>query len=99
MRRFCSGSHVTASTSRWNYIKTRVMMCSYEDLVLDPEKHVRSIYQQVGQVYPKIGITTEVRSNSRKKGKDIELSPEIEHLAQELQDKLEAAYRAKTFQH
>jgi len=74
----------------------RVMMCCYEDLVLDPEKYVGNIYQQAGQVYPAINITTEVHSNSRKKGKDIELSPEIEQLARELQNKLEAAYRAKT---
>ena len=77
----------------------RVMMCYYEDLVLDPEKYVRSIYQRSGQTYPEIKITTEVHSNSRKKGKDIELSPEIEQLAQELQDKLETAYRDKTLQH
>jgi len=74
----------------------RVMMCYYEDLVLDPEKYIRSIYRQVGQVYPEMSITTEVHSNSRKKGRDIELSPEIEKLAQALQEKLEAAYQAKT---
>jgi hypothetical protein len=75
----------------------RVMMCCYEDLVVDPEKYVRSIYQQVGQVYPATGITTEVHSNSRRKGRDIELSPEIEQVAQELQKKLEAAYQTKVF--
>jgi hypothetical protein len=71
----------------------RVMLCYYEDLVLDPEKYVRKIYQKVGQPYPEINITKEVHSNSRRKGKDIEISPEIEQLAQELQGKLEAAYR------
>ncbi|RPJ27049.1 MAG: hypothetical protein EHM33_09390 [Chloroflexi bacterium] len=75
----------------------RVMMCCYEDLVVDPEKYVRSIYQQVGQVYPATGITTEVHSNSRRKGRDIELSLEIEQVAQELQKKLEATYQAKVF--
>ncbi len=74
----------------------RVMMCCYEDLVLDPEKYVRSIYQQVGQAYPAISITTEVHSNSRRKGKDIALSPEIEQIAQELQNKLGTAYQSKT---
>ncbi len=77
----------------------RVMICSYDDLVLDPEKYVRGIYQQVGQVYPEINITTEVHSHSRKKGMDIDLSSEIEQLAQELQSKLETAYQAKTLQH
>ncbi len=74
----------------------RVLLCSYEDFVLDPEKNVKKIYRHVGQVYPKKNITTAVHSNSRKNGWDIELSPEIENLAQELQDKLEAAYRAQT---
>jgi hypothetical protein len=74
----------------------RVMLCLYEDLVLDPEQYVRRIYQKVGQPYPRINITTEVHSNSRKKGKDIEVSPEIEQLAQDLQGKLEAAYRRQS---
>lgn len=74
----------------------RVMMNYYDDLVLDPEKYVRGIYQQMGQVYPAINMTAAVHSNSRKKGRDVELSPEIEQLAQELQDKLEAASRART---
>jgi hypothetical protein len=71
----------------------RVMLYFYEDLVLDPEKYVRKIYQKVGQPYPQVNITTEVHSNSRKKGKDIEISADIEQLARELQEKLEAAYR------
>lgn len=74
----------------------RVMLCLYEDLVLDPEQYVRRIYQKVGQPYPRINITTEVHSNSRRKGKDIEVSPEIEQLAQDLQGKLEAAYRRQS---
>jgi hypothetical protein len=71
----------------------RVMLWYYEDFVLDPEKYVRKIYQKVGQPYPQNNLTKEVHSNSRKKGKDIEVSAEIEQLARELQEKLEAAYR------
>ncbi len=73
----------------------RVLLCSYEDFVLNPEKNVRNIYRHVGQAYPKKNLTTAVHSNSRKNGQDIELSPEIENVAQELQDRLEAAYRAR----
>jgi hypothetical protein len=69
----------------------RVMMCSYENFVLDPEPFVKSIYQRLGQPYPATNITAEVHSNSRKKGKDIEISQEIEQLALEMQAKLEAA--------
>jgi hypothetical protein len=75
----------------------RVLMCFYEDLVLDPDKYVRTIYQKVGQVYPQHKITAEVHAHSRKKGKEIELSPEIERLAQGLQEKLEQSYRVKMF--
>jgi hypothetical protein len=71
----------------------RVLLCFYEELVLDPERYVRKIYEKVGQPYPPISITTEVHSNSRKKGQDIEVSPEIVQLAQELLEKLEAAYQ------
>jgi len=78
------------------YKDPRVLLCSYEDFVLEPEKNVKNIYRHVGQVYPKKNITTAVHSNSRKNGRDIELSPEIENLAQKLQDKLEVAYRAQT---
>jgi len=74
----------------------RVLLCAYEDFVLDPDKNIKNIYRHVGQVYPQKNITAAVHSNSRKNGQDLELSPEIENLAQELQDRLESAYRAKT---
>jgi hypothetical protein len=74
----------------------RVLLCSYEDFVLEPEKNVKNIYRHVGQVYPKKNMTAAVHSKSRKNGQDIELSPEIENLAQELQDRLEVAYRAQS---
>jgi hypothetical protein len=74
----------------------RILLCSYENFVLDPENNVKNIYRHVGQVYPKKNITTTVHSNSRKNGQDLGLSPEIEKLAQELQDRLETAYRANT---
>ena len=76
----------------------RVILCRYEDFVLAPEKHLRAIYQRVGQVYPESSTTSIVHSNSRQKGKDIELSPAIEELAQDMQKKLEMAYRAQAFQ-
>jgi hypothetical protein len=77
----------------------RVMMCCYEDFVLDPEKYVRNIYQRLGQAYPEMNLTAEVHSQSRKKGKDIELSPQIEQLALEMQDSLETVYRTQLLQY
>jgi hypothetical protein len=74
---------------------SRVMLCCYEDLVFAPEKYMRKIYQQIGQAYPGTNITSQVNSRSRQKGKHLELSPEVEQLAQGLQDKLDAVYHAK----
>ena len=76
----------------------RVMMCSYEDFVLDPENYIRKIYQRLEQPYPEMNITAEVHSKSRKKGKDIELSPQIQQLALEMQDELEVVYRTQLLQ-
>lgn len=73
----------------------RVILCRYEDFVLEPEKHMRAIYQQVGQEYPATGIASIVHSNSVKKGKDIEFSPEVEAIVRELQGKLEDVYKMK----
>lgn len=74
----------------------RVMLCRYEDFVVEPEKNMREIYQKVGQAFPDTGIASIVHSNSIKKGKDIDFSPEIAQLVQEMQTKLEAAYRAQS---
>ena len=73
----------------------RVMMCSYEDFVLDPEKFVKSVYERLGRPYPAINLAAEVHANSRKKGKDIEVTPEIEQLAADLYQRLERTYRAQ----
>lgn len=80
------------------YENPRVMLCQYEDFVLEPEKQLGAIYQQLGQAYPTTDVTSIVHVSSRKKGKDIELSPEVEQIAQEMQKKLEATYRAQPFQ-
>ena len=77
---------------------SRVMLCRYEDFVVEPQKNMRAIYQQVGQVYPATDIASIVHSNSIKKGKDIEFSPQVEQIVQELQHKIEAVYQAKLLQ-
>ena len=76
----------------------RVILCRYEDFVVEPEKHMRAIYQQVGQAYPATGIASIVHSNSIKKGKDIEFSPQVEQIVQDLQYKLDSVYQAKILQ-
>ena len=69
------------------------MMVKYEDFVREEEKIMRGIYQHAGQMYPTANIAAEVNSESLKKGRDIELSPAVEQLAQELLAGLEAAYQ------
>ena len=71
----------------------RIAIFSYDALVLEPQRYLRSIYRQVRQAYPKIDMTTEIHAHSKNRGKDISLSPEVEQLAQELEDKLEVAHR------
>jgi hypothetical protein len=71
----------------------KVVICCYEDFVVEPESFVKSIYRRLGQSYPTTSITANVHSQSRKKGQDIGLSPQVEQLALEMQDRLEAAYR------
>lgn len=71
----------------------RVMLSYYEDFVLDPAKYMQEVYRRVGQPYPGMQLTADVHSRSRKKGKDIELSPEVEQIAQGLQDRLIVAYK------
>ena len=48
--------------------------------------------------YPQITITGEEHSNSPKRGKDIELSSQLEPLGQELQGKLEPACQRRSLQ-
>jgi hypothetical protein len=67
------------------------MLCRYEDLVLQPEQHMRAIYGQLGQDYPATGITSIVHSNARKKGREIELSPQVEQICHDLEMRLESA--------
>ena len=74
---------------------SRVLMCKYGDLVTQPERIVKTIYKQLGQPYPSYNITNDLHSTSLQKGKSLELSPEIEDLANEMLDRLETAYQRK----
>jgi len=73
-----------------------VLMCNYNDLVTQPERFLRYLYQQAGQVFPAGDITAAVHANSLEKGASLDLSPEVEQLAQAMMDRLVASYRLKT---
>ena len=72
-----------------------VLMCPYEELVRFPAKVVSATYGILGQNYPGDKIVTKVHSRSISKGKDVQLSPEIDNLAKELLDKLDKVQRNK----
>jgi Sulfotransferase domain len=72
-----------------------VLLCKYEDLVLYPEKIVKSIYGTLNQNYPGADILKKISSKSLKKGQDVKLSSEIEQLAKRLLDKLNKTYQLK----
>lgn len=72
-----------------------VILCKYEDLVVFPEKVIKSIYKNLNQAIPDPEIYQDVDSASLKKGKNIELTPEIEKLANELLNKLDKVYQIK----
>jgi len=73
-----------------------IMMCRYEDLVSDPDRILRRIYQFIDRPYPGSAIVSDVFSSSVGKGSGIELSLEIEQICSELLKKLDESYRAKS---
>jgi hypothetical protein len=72
-----------------------VRVLRYEDLIMSPVESVSDIYGYLGQNFPGNKIIKEIHSYSIKKGRDIELSPEIDQLAHELLDRLDKAYHIK----
>jgi hypothetical protein len=70
----------------------RVMMCKYEELVTQPRKVMKDIYGFVGCVYPGDSITAGVHGDSRNRGENIKLSPEVDVLCREMVEKLDCAY-------
>jgi len=72
---------------------TNVHMCKYEDLVTHPSKVVKALYERIGQAYPGPAIHKTVHPRSLKRGRDVDLSPEIDQLASNFLDKLDRAYK------
>lgn len=73
-----------------------IMTCHYSEFVLNPTKIMRKIYQFSDVRYPGDWIAFRVHSNSIKKGKEVNISPEIEELCEKQLDKLnQVHYGAK----
>ncbi len=72
-----------------------IIICRYEDLVVSPGKIIKSLYKNLNQDFPGAYIYKEVDSTSLRKGKNVELTPEINKLAKDLLDKLDNVYQTK----
>jgi hypothetical protein len=68
-----------------------VRLCSYEQLVEDPEPSMRSLYEFVGVSYPDREITSGVHRRAAGRGDGVGLSPEVRRLCGELWERLEGA--------
>jgi hypothetical protein len=73
----------------------RILLCKYQYLVKFPGRVIRDIYQKSKQKFPREKIYKEIHTNSIKKGKKIPISPEIEKLAQGLQNRLDIVFYDK----
>lgn len=69
-----------------------VLLCRYEDLVASPRPKVEKIYTFIGQDHFSESILPPVYTSSVKRGRSIDLSPEVESLCQDLQNRLDQTY-------
>lgn len=69
-----------------------ILMCKYEDLTSSPSQEMKRIYNFLGIDYPQTNITKEVSVDSKGKGQNLELNPEIEKLCTEVWEKLNRYY-------
>jgi hypothetical protein len=75
---------------------SRVFMCRYEDLVHKPIETMKEIYAFTDSSYPEEEeITSNVKTSSVGKGKDVNLHHEIEALCNQMLKRLEEAYLAR----
>ncbi len=70
-----------------------VMMCKYEDFVMDPQSSMRKIYGFVNRPFPENDATERVHRSSIGKGSDTPLSPAIVAVCEEMLARLDATYQ------
>jgi hypothetical protein len=71
----------------------RISLCCYEDLVSDPIRIMKAGYGFAGRPYPGDRITQDVFSHSKGKGRNLNLTPAIKEVCQELLDRLKSLPR------
>lgn len=70
-----------------------VMLCKYEDLVLDPKKMFERIYQFVEFPDPQSNIISNINANSVGRGGQVQLGKEIYKLCNDLWGRLNDTYK------
>ena len=70
----------------------KILLMRYESFVLDPFNQLSKVYNFIGRKIPVSLNENNIHKKSVKKGQDIDLSPEIEELCEELYQKFEREY-------
>lgn len=73
----------------------RIMIVKYEDLVRSPLAKIQQIYEFSAQPFPGPHIVKNVHADSVGRGRDIQLSNEIDRLCDTLLNKLNGAYEVR----
>ena len=76
---------------------SKVFICKYEDLVAQPREMMKTIYQFLNMNFQEIKGIDEVQSKSVGRGDVIELSPSIDQLCHDLQEKLDHTYSLRSY--
>ena len=73
----------------------RVYICQYEYLVQQPKEVIRDMYNFIGVPYPTDKVLQGISARSIGKGADIDLSPKIRELCDQMLNKLESAAKSR----
>lgn len=74
-----------------------VLLLKYEDLVTSPGLHVDRVYTFIGRQPLQQDSIPKIYTTSIKRGRDLDLSPEVENLCAEMLFNLDRAYQAQHF--
>lgn len=74
-----------------------VIMCRYDDLIRNPLRIMKGIYEFIGCDFPGKRIITQIHSSSVGKGKCITLSSTVDLLCMNLLKKLDGLYQVKDY--
>ena len=73
------------------------MIFKYDNLVKRPLEVTQRIYEFIGRDFPGDNILKNIRISSVGRGLDSQLSPEVDHLCDNLLKKLDNVYQSKGY--